>query len=178
MEILPARIERKIERIPFSGCWIWMGYADRYGRTSYKGKACSVHRAVYMLLIGEIPKGKELLHSCDIGVCVNPHHLSVGTHLDNMRDMVKKGRAKAPKGDDHWTRNNIEKARSIARKNILNSHGSGENNNNAKITFAIAEEIRKKHSDNPNLTLIELGKLFDLGREQTRKIIRRVVWKS
>jgi len=178
METLPDRIERKIERIPFSGCWIWMGYADRYGQTSYKGKHHSVHRMVYKILIGEIPEGKELLHSCDIGVCVNPHHLSIGTHLENMQDMAKKGRAKAPKGDDHWTRNNIEKARAIGRKNISNAHGSGENNNNSKITFAIAEEIRKTHSNNPDLTLVELGNLFGLGKEQTRKIVRRIVWKS
>ncbi|MFS2051003.1 HNH endonuclease signature motif containing protein [Variovorax sp. Varisp41] len=178
MSNIPERMERKIVRVPFSGCWIWMGSAGRYGHAHLNGRVVRAHRALFQLAGGTIPDGMELLHSCDIGVCVNPDHLSVGTHQENMSDMVRKGRARAPTGANHWTSSDPERARQVARRNIANAHGSGVCNSNAKASPEIAELIRAAHAANPTQPMEALGKAFGLGRETTRKIVKGISWQS
>ena len=76
-------------------CWIWVGCKQSgYGFIFGVGGA---HRAAWKLLRGEIPDGMEVLHNCPGGdnpACVNPAHLWLGTHADNMRDMKEKGRGR------------------------------------------------------------------------------------
>lgn len=102
---LMAQLETRIERIPESGCWIWMaGVSERYGTAKFMGHQWLAHRLVYELLVGSVPADAELCHRCDIGFCVNPDHLFVGSHVDNMRDALDKGRIKFrafPAGDAH-----------------------------------------------------------------------------
>ena len=79
------------------GCWNWTGgmHGVGYGSLSKKLHASGyAHRAAYELANGPIPKGAYVLHKCDNRRCVNPAHLFVGSHLDNIKDMQAKGRHK------------------------------------------------------------------------------------
>ena len=88
---LPSLILR---RVRFSGgCWEWLGGKNKpggYGRISINGRMVLVHRYVYESVIGKIPNGFSVCHSCDNPVCVRPDHLFVGTHKQNMEDKVSK----------------------------------------------------------------------------------------
>jgi len=85
-------------------CWIWKGHKNKNGYGSIKafGKMVSVHRLSYELHKGPIKDGMEILHSCDVALCINPDHLRQGTHAENMTEAAKRNRM--PSGEDHWMR--------------------------------------------------------------------------
>lgn len=88
---------------PNSGCWLFTGYLDRggYGIIALdKRTRIGAHRASYWAHKGE-SGGLDILHSCDVRCCVNPDHLWTGTHVENMADMVGKGRSHRKPGSAH-----------------------------------------------------------------------------
>lgn len=75
-------------------CWIWTAAKTRgeYGVFHIKRYMYRVSRVSYYLTTGFDPSGYQICHTCDNPSCVNPNHLFLGTPLDNVLDMMKKGR--------------------------------------------------------------------------------------
>ena len=76
---------------PFE-CWLWRGSITKgYGKFRLDGKIVLAHRIAYLLEYGKYDENLDVCHTCDTPACVNPNHLFLGTHQDNMRDMLAKG---------------------------------------------------------------------------------------
>lgn len=106
-------------------CWLWDGPIDGRGygrfnaRRNGKTKVIRASRLSYAMAHGEFDPELFVCHHCDTPLCIRPDHLFLGTHHDNMQDMIRKNRA-ATSG----------------RTRI------GEKNPRAKLTWSIVREIR------------------------------------
>lgn len=82
------------------GCWLWTAHnVNSYGLFKWDRKVQLAHRISYRLKYGDFPQELDILHSCDNPSCVNPKHLFIGTHQDNMRDMMAKHRGNKASGE-------------------------------------------------------------------------------
>ena len=68
-------------------CWLW----PRPNSTLYRA-SWEAHNAM------PIPPGMVVRHICDQPQCVNPFHLTVGTHQQNMIDRSNRHRPKKKRG--------------------------------------------------------------------------------
>lgn len=94
-----ASIQEAIEalsiKVPFSGCWIWVGSTlNGYGQFTFAGKHLRAHRASLMAFKGLNPK--MACHHCDVRECVNPDHLYAGDSKTNRKDMIDRARWSHP----------------------------------------------------------------------------------
>lgn len=83
-------------------CWPWVGHRNfgGYGTIVVRfitpdgyrvARSMIASRVSWELHYGEIPPGVHVLHKCDNPPCVNPHHLILGSHTENMRQAANKG---------------------------------------------------------------------------------------
>ena len=82
-------------------CWTWKGAINKKdGRPYFSVRGKRRPSYVYVLELYEGTAQKEdqvARHSCDNPICCNPHHLSWGTHQDNMNDMKERERHGVPR---------------------------------------------------------------------------------
>lgn len=138
------------EKVDKSGdCWLWMGgkHKSGHGYFRYKNRSHYAHRISWMIEHGELPRGKCVLHHCDVASCVNPAHLYVGTRVDNMRDMNERGRHHSPIGELAPT---------------------------AKLTENSVREIRKLKQQ--GMSAIALGKRYGVTSRQIHSVVSRESW--
>ena len=93
-EDLKTRFLKKILIDDKTGCWNWTasGRGVGYGCLKIEGKVVDSHRVSWMLFQGNIPENMLVCHKCDNVFCINPDHLFLGTHQDNMDDKMSKKR--------------------------------------------------------------------------------------
>lgn len=92
---LAERFMARVYPEPNSGCWLWSGSSvvSGYGIVFLNGvQKITAHRCSWQMHRGPIPEGMDVCHRCDTPACVNPDHLFVAPHRENMIDMVVKGR--------------------------------------------------------------------------------------
>lgn len=91
--------EERVHR-PETPCWNWRSYINRrgYGTWRRDGRDSYVHRIAYELFVGVIPEGLEVHHTCCNRSCVNPDHLELVTHAENIALIDNKRKAYCPKG--------------------------------------------------------------------------------
>lgn len=156
-------------------CWNWIGSkcSDGYGNFAIQKIIFGAHRVSRVLHFGEIPDGLHVLHDCDNPACVNPAHIFVGTHQNNIQDMWDKGRGpstfkcppeKKARGKNHGSKT---KPQCVAR---------GENCGTSILKEYQVLEIRKAFSE-LGMSKRKLAQMFGISRTTIKRVVERKGWR-
>lgn len=132
-------------------CWTWTGKTRRgYGRVYLPGgKYVPATKVAWEIMYRRpFPKGMIACHSCDNPICVNPRHIFAGTHLDNTRDCINKGR-RAPQ--------------------------DGMHNGNSKLTADEVRKIRQLYASG-KFPIKQIASFFCVGKSQVHNIVSGASW--
>jgi DNA-binding MarR family transcriptional regulator len=161
-----TRFWAKVDR---SGdCWLYQGHVlkDGYGQFGATGER-RAHRVSWELTHGPIPEGMQVLHHCDVPLCVRPTHLYLGDHAQNMRDRDERGRTAS--GERSWLKHHGHR------------NGPGEATNTHKLTVDQVLEIRQLYAPNPQRGPVRwsqraLARRFGVTQQTISKIVRGERW--
>lgn len=165
-------------------CWEWRAARDDngYGRCGFMGKTLLTHRVAFLISNGFLIDEMFVCHSCDNPPCCNPKHLFLGTHADNMQDMVSKGRdvfhqhpELIRRGERHWTKIHPERVARGEKCSIL-KHPElyrGEKHGMAKLTEKEVLEIREQ----PKEKIQILADRYNVSAPTVEAIRYRRLWK-
>ena len=154
-------VERFWAKVDKSGeCWEWTGAILRngYGEFGLDGKMRLTHRISYLWhhpLSVDLWEHREICvcHRCDNPKCVNPSHLFLGSQIDNLKDMTKKGR----------------------RRSGVCGDVRGEINGNSKLTEDAVREIRTRYAKG-GITKKQLSLEYGISAGALGKVISRERW--
>lgn len=141
------RFWEKIVKID-GGCWEWTGGKLHFGHgaITINRKSVQAHRLSWTIHYGD-PANFCVCHKCDNPSCVNPDHLFLGTHRDNIQDAGNKRRLaeqqkqSCPKGHPYSGDNLI----------IRSSHArSGEGVCRVCRTCSNAQSLARYHRNKTN----------------------------
>lgn len=139
-------------------CWLWAGRLDKQGygiipqrKNDGTYTPARAHRISWQLINGDIPSDKILCHKCNIRNCVNPQHLYIGTHTDNINDAIRAGTA-----------------------NPVASLGS--RNASAKLTEELVKQMRLDYAQG-GVRLKDLSKKYGVSISTAGKIINHKIWR-
>jgi hypothetical protein len=117
-------------------CWLWVGFTHPggYGHLTISGKLHKAHRLSYEVHKSAIPDGMHVCHTCDNPSCINPDHLFLGTHDDNMKDKARKNRTAPMQG----TLNPQSRLSDWMVADIIRRRRSGESGVSVAARFGIS----------------------------------------
>ena len=158
-------------------CWPWMASCKPtgYGQT-WDGKHVTyAHRAVYVFAFGPIPDGMFVCHHCDNPICCRPSHLFLGTHADNMQDMLSKGRGIK---DEQHARGDRNGRRLYPERygNVTPAPHPGMTNHAAKLTDDDVREIQRLIAAG-DLLQREIATMFGVSQTKVSQIKLGKAWK-
>ncbi len=151
------RFQKYLSEPTATGCILWTGGVNNngYGGIGEGGKSRKqllVHRVAYRFSFGPIPDGLEVCHNCPGGDnprCVNPAHLWLGTHAENMADRVAKG-----------------------------TSFKGEANHLAKLSNADVLQIRSRRAnEKPRPTYRQMSEEYGVAESLICRIVKGQIWK-
>ncbi len=148
------RFWSKVDIAPVEMCWEWLASISKpspYPRFKLGDKTITAHRAAWTLAYGPIPKRLLVRHKCDNPKCCNPAHLELGTHQDNVNDMMRRGR---------HTKVSL----------------AGSSNPRAKLDEVTVKAIRAKYATGTTST-IKLAREFAVSQGLISQIVNQRIWR-
>lgn len=178
-EYTPEFIARFWSKVDKSGdCWLWTAgkTTSGYGETCFRKHVLYTHRVSYALSFGPVPEGLFVCHHCDNPSCVRPDHLFAGTHTENMRDMMAKGRGitleQRARGDRNGRRTHPERYQHM----VTPDPKLGEQNHLAKLKDTDIPDIRCAYAAG-GVTYKQLGARYGVTATNIMYIVRRLHWR-